>query len=275
MQELSSSTQLTKELVPSLTYFQILGLCPVDRPPTPEFLATVAATLGSEDTQHAMRKAYRKWSIKFHPDKDPSAEARAAFERLKESLDVLSNPTEAVAYIGTFTVSVAKAQSVAARYDKADSMDLEMKRREAAMAARQSEEMSHLVTAYRDAAQGVGGSAATALASWRRMSMTSLEQLYLDASEAWEVDVDILRMKELELLKLFGEVSATFGRQPNGRRGSTTDANVEVTAGPAGDDEGVDADMIAIKRQLLRRRYDTATASVDELTGLGSKRTRD
>ena len=41
----------------------------------------------------ALLCSYRRLALKFHPDKDPSADAKKAFARIAEAYDVLSDGT--------------------------------------------------------------------------------------------------------------------------------------------------------------------------------------
>eukprot|EP00796_Vickermania_ingenoplastis_P010575 gene10575-7345_t len=68
--------QITKESITDCTYYEIFGL------------EAKAATI--DETE--LRRRYRRYSLSFHPDKDPSAAARNAFETVNRALETLLDP---------------------------------------------------------------------------------------------------------------------------------------------------------------------------------------
>ncbi len=50
--------------------------------------------LSSTATSDEIKKAYRKLALQFHPDKNPSPQAKAVFQEINEAYDVLSDPVK-------------------------------------------------------------------------------------------------------------------------------------------------------------------------------------
>lgn len=49
-------------------------------------------------SDYEVRKAFRKLAVRYHPDKNPSAEARPLFHDINEAYDVLSDPEKRALY---------------------------------------------------------------------------------------------------------------------------------------------------------------------------------
>lgn len=48
--------------------------------------------VGRQATPKDIQRAYRRLALKFHPDRNPSAEARVKFQELQDAYDLLSDP---------------------------------------------------------------------------------------------------------------------------------------------------------------------------------------
>ena len=58
------------------------------------------ALLGVERTasEDAIKKAYRRLAMQYHPDKNPSSDAEAKFKEISEAYEVLRDPQKRAAY---------------------------------------------------------------------------------------------------------------------------------------------------------------------------------
>lgn len=56
--------------------------------------------LGLEDSadEADLKKAYRKLSIKYHPDKNPDAESKAKFNEVRDAYEILNDPDKKILY---------------------------------------------------------------------------------------------------------------------------------------------------------------------------------
>ncbi len=54
--------------------------------------------VSSSATQQEIKKAFRQLAIRYHPDKNPSPEAKALFPSINEAYDVLGNPQKRALY---------------------------------------------------------------------------------------------------------------------------------------------------------------------------------
>lgn len=88
--------------------------------------ATSTATL----TPSILRKAYRKASLKWHPDKNPSPEAAEKFHLLSIAYDILSDPATRAAYDNARNARLAKKRRNEALDSNRLRMQEDLERRE-------------------------------------------------------------------------------------------------------------------------------------------------
>ncbi|RNF02168.1 DnaJ chaperone protein [Trypanosoma rangeli] len=71
-----NTMQVRKETILGLSYYEIFSLDPS----------------ASDVDFNSVHRAYRRFALLFHPDKDPSPAARLAFERVKLAAETLTDP---------------------------------------------------------------------------------------------------------------------------------------------------------------------------------------
>jgi len=54
--------------------------------------------IASDATAEAIRTAYRRKALRFHPDRNPAPEASETFREVQEAYDVLADPQHRFAY---------------------------------------------------------------------------------------------------------------------------------------------------------------------------------
>merc|ERR1719316_924415 len=57
-----------------------------------------ALGIPDDSDEAAIKKVYRKLSIKYHPDKNPDAESRAKFAEIRDAYEILSDPDKKILY---------------------------------------------------------------------------------------------------------------------------------------------------------------------------------
>ncbi|TGZ83259.1 DnaJ-domain-containing protein [Ascodesmis nigricans] len=82
-------------------------------------------------TESSLRKAFRKQSLKWHPDKNDSAEAVEKFHLLTTAYDVLSDPATKAAYDNARAARLAKKR-------RNEAFDLERRRMQADLESREN-----------------------------------------------------------------------------------------------------------------------------------------
>jgi outer membrane translocation and assembly module TamA len=194
-----------KTNVHSLNFFQLFGLD-----------ATVVAETGGQldpPTAALVKKSFRRLSLKFHPDKDPSPDARAAFERLKEAADTITNAERCRGYVATFAKAAAKRESVQHHVDKTEHFRANLRRREEE--ERQKDALKREAEEETRRTRGEGGvgsrlAQAEAVAALRRLMMSSWRQIEVDMVGDWEVGPEELAAKERDVLRMIASLEQSM-----------------------------------------------------------------
>jgi hypothetical protein len=193
----ASKKTVDKSNVAELDFFAIFGLD----------AAAIAEAGGQLDppTTAIVKKAFRRLSLKFHPDKDPSPEAREAFEHVKEAADTLTNSERCRIYVGSFNKAVEEKAEVHAHADRTEHYAADLRRRQEAYRQAEAERRENENELFRTRGEGGAGSRlaqAEAVAALRRSMMSSWRQIEADMVADWEVGEDELAAKERELAKM-------------------------------------------------------------------------
>lgn len=204
--------------------------------PVTESEATAFATTSETDfyellgvpvdaiSESALRKAYRKQSIKWHPDKNKSPDAVDRFHLLTTAYDVLSDPATKAAYDNARAARLAKKRRSEAFNLERKRMqeDLEM-RENAAKRPRQDPE-SEFAAAY--------------------------AQLREQASKLRQKREEALRTAAMEEDDSTSEKEKTSKQEDNTSRFTELDRTVSVRWKRKGDGEAIDEDAL---RQIFGR----------------------
>ncbi|CCW63674.1 unnamed protein product [Phytomonas sp. EM1] len=198
----SSTVRITKETIQSLNYYEIFHLpSPVSSP------TSISASLINAQ---ALQRAYRRYSLLFHPDKDPSPAAREAFERVKIALETLIDEEKRRSYDASL-----RGESEGAG-DNAEELRRKRQAEEdaqwAAFILRQKEYQKE---ASEDAKRRDIAEREEAMRRIQEELTSSLEtpfkQMEREVVNDWDVDAELLQMKLQEIEKLMQEIrSQTF-----------------------------------------------------------------
>jgi hypothetical protein len=193
----SSTPPVDKTTIHELDYFQIFGLD-----------ADSCVANGSKLDAFAVgmvKKVFRKRSLQFHPDKDPTPEARAAFERLKDAADTLTSESSCRDYLRTFRKAAEDREKTTRVTQAAQQAAVDLKRKEEEYRRQRAEEAAAKQRLFQTRGEGGEGSRleqAEAVAALRRSMMSSWRQLELDMVSDWDVGAEELAAKEREITRL-------------------------------------------------------------------------
>ena len=193
---MATPCHVTKDNFTSLTHFEIYEL---------DEAAVVAAGGLDDAASTKVRKAFRRLSLYFHPDKDGSDEARDVFEHLKEAANVLQDAERCKEYIATFRVEAQEAEKKIAGRREAHRREAELRERESTHQRKTEAQRAADVATARERADGVGGAGHKAMVEGlRRSLLSSWEQMEEDMLAAYEVGPEELAVKERELERMLG-----------------------------------------------------------------------
>jgi curved DNA-binding protein CbpA len=165
---MESAVPVTKESIGGLTFYAIFGIT--------DELAPIDAS--------SVQKRYRRLSVVLHPDKDPSPEARAAFERLRLALDTLTNDQLRAEYDESRRIAATSAASK----DTATRAAAAVAQREQATAALRQQQRA-------DAAQRQAAEHRVHTELMGRLKRCPLRTAEEDMLDDWDVDDDLLLAK--------------------------------------------------------------------------------
>ena len=177
---------LSKENFEALTLYEVLGL-----------------KRGAAVDAGEVKRRYRRLSLRFHPDKDPSPEARRCFEKVKLAEQTLSDPLLRKKYDDDLVASTAGPSKSAADVESlnraAENLKRSMKEdtEKRASAERRMEQQRQAQDAMRKELE----------------EETPAEAIEKDLISHWDVDPLLLRMKELEVLQLLARLGGAGAKR--------------------------------------------------------------
>ncbi|KPI86043.1 DNAJ family-like protein [Leptomonas seymouri] len=198
----SVSLHITKDNIESVDYFQLFGLSvPING-------------AGTDDIDiSTVRRVYRRLSLRFHPDKDSSDEARHAFEVLHTALETVIDPTKRADYIR----SLSDADDAQRREGAASDDDVRQRQRTqqaqeeaqwaADLLAQREQQRRAREAAVRQAAQEREEAAQRLLAELTSELNTPFQQMEAELVRDWDVDEEMVDMKMKDVWKLLRQLA--------------------------------------------------------------------
>ncbi|CCW69330.1 unnamed protein product [Phytomonas sp. Hart1] len=201
----TSTVRITKDTIQSLNYYEIFHL---PSPVSTSSTSSSSSTSGIFIDAQALQRAYRRYSLLFHPDKDPSPEAREAFERVKIALDTLIDSEKRSAY----DASLRKAEEPTA--GGANSVEELHRKRQAEKDAKWAEfilkQKENQRAASEDAKRRDIVEREETMQRIHAELTSSLEtpfkQMEREVVSDWDVDAELLQMKLQDVEKLLQEI---------------------------------------------------------------------
>lgn len=206
---------VTKQTIHELSYYQLFNL--------PDPLTSdgdVRAAPCIIDAA-ALTRAYRRFSLLFHPDKDGSPEARAAFDYVKDALDTLIDEEKRSQY--------DRQRGVGSREAGAQTADAGERRRQ--QQAAEDADWAAEILKGKEAQQAAAVAAKERAAAERDEAMrrmhaeltSSLDTPFAMMESAvirdWDVDEELLAMKLRDVAKLMEELGALDAAPPQALNG--------------------------------------------------------
>jgi curved DNA-binding protein CbpA len=193
-----SSSHITKHNINSFDYFQLFGLTlPVDG-------------VGAVDIDiAAVRRVYRRLSLRFHPDKDDSDEARYAFGVVHTALETVMDPVKRAAYIQERRAEaegVGGSSKGCADEDARQRQRTQQAQEEAQWAAevlnQREQQRRAKEAAALQAAQEREEAAQRVLSELTSTLNTPFQQMEAELVRDWDVDEEMVEMKMNDVINL-------------------------------------------------------------------------
>ncbi|EPY35801.1 DNAJ family-like protein [Strigomonas culicis] len=253
----ASAPHITKENISTFTYYQLFQLA---APTAVAEGAEADEAFAARDVPH-VRKAYRRLSLRFHPDKDDSEAARVAFAVLQKALETLLDPAQRVAYttelLGLTTAGTVRQQR--------EERQAEEDARWAAHILEQKEHQQRAAHAARQqAAEAQERAAARMQAELTAALHTPLRQLERELVDDWDVDAELLGVRQREVERLLRKLAAQQQKETDsfrrGQRGGTGDGS----GAAARTDSATESTVARMMMQFMKHeRTDSQTTSGD------------
>lgn len=204
----ASTSHITKHNIAQLSYYEVFHIDPC----THEIDTT------------ALRREYRRYSLMFHPDKDGSPEARAAFDVVAHALETLSDPALRKAYDAAQRQAHSHAAEASSRMaggasafhgaatttHSAEAERLQRAEEDARSAEyvlRQKEQAYAMQSAEAERDREARSAAARRMLDELTNSLeTPFQQMESALIDEWDINEELLDMKVLEVERLLAKV---------------------------------------------------------------------
>lgn len=209
---------ITKENIHRVNYYELFG---IDHASLGSSNASSSSSSVRPDgtlDEGELRRHFRRFSLLFHPDKDSSPEASAAFEYVSVALATLLDPALRQAYDekcdpkGHSLEESSKPSGSSSGSNTAAAMAAEAVAAEALLNERDAQQ--------RAAREAKSRAAAEKEASARRMveelthsADTSFRAMEQSLLREWNIDEELLRQKEEEVLRLLKQIQCLDERE--------------------------------------------------------------
>ncbi|KAG5495245.1 hypothetical protein JKF63_02300 [Porcisia hertigi] len=208
------SSHITKENIGSFNYFELFGLV---APAAYSVVGSPGKGCDADDVTipevdvAAVRRIYRRLSLRFHPDKDDSDEARHAFEVVHTALETIIDSTKLSAYIKTLAKAVGGAGSSGVPDEEARQRQRAQQEHDKAdwaadMLVQRAQERLAKEAALRKAAQEREEAAQQLLSELTSSLNTPFQLMEAELVRDWDVDEEMVAMKTKEVMKLLDQL---------------------------------------------------------------------
>ncbi|KAG5494465.1 hypothetical protein GH5_02487 [Leishmania sp. Ghana 2012 LV757] len=207
---------ITKDNIDTFNYFQLFGLAT----PAPSAPAAAGCSSGGDTGNSAsvidvaaVRRVYRRLSLRFHPDKDGSDEARHAFEVVRTALETVIDSAKLAAYTKTLVEVGGDATSSAVPGEEARQRQRAQQAHDEAqwaadMLAQRAQERLAKEAAARQAAQEREEAAQQLLSELTSSLNTPFQLMEAELVRDWDVDEEMVAMKTKEVMKLLRQLAS-------------------------------------------------------------------
>ncbi|ORC87219.1 DnaJ chaperone protein [Trypanosoma theileri] len=209
----TDTTHVQKHTVLHLTYYEIFSLDP---------------TAKNIDLD-AVQRAYRRFALLFHPDKDPTPAAREAFDRIKLAAETLADPQKRRDYDEELLHASHRQdrqEGIGSARQRQQQEEMEEEARMADMILRQKEaESAAKAAATREEEEEKEAAAKQMLHELTNVLTTPFKRMESALVYEWDIDEDLLQMKEKEvdaLMRKLRQYDNTHGGEQNDTVGVRT-----------------------------------------------------
>lgn len=215
---------ITKENIHQVNYYELFDIAR----PSPSFHshgAGSAPNRGAHENEilideSDLRRRFRRYSLLFHPDKDSSPEAKAAFEYVRLALETLLDPALRASYEQELSSSEGEGPAGSSPFSRGMTSSHEKNSQHAAAAAAAAQEAAdaEALLNERDAQQRAAREAQWRAAAEKEASAKRMAEELTHSADAplheieralvreWNIDEELLQQKEKEVFQFLQQL---------------------------------------------------------------------